>query len=602
MKCIEDTYGNILKSDKPQYINILLRYIDICAILLRKMLNLTFGSPRRAVLMFIFAIMAIVSPIQSYAQIRQMPSIVIDVRDNLQIVRPYNNGAPFQFSLTLNSLVNTAEYAVSEMDCSVLPHQANLLSGTFDVVTTAHPSLDGSVVLSVDVTPTVAATPGTYCFGVYAIDRSGICVSDIYAFSVTLIEHNAHLAYTNLITHYDSLFPSYDTITLCNLAAVEHGYTLPLHIDTAGFQPIYSQSSHSMFSYWWTAQTSDIEVQGLREQGYGYASADDFLLNISDTLLQVAAANHSVITYTVGAAYKAAPDARDSIMLNPYTFTVIVAPETHRELLAYSTAQAVCGGQQFTITFADLAGLELGNGFGIRLHSNGVGCDVIDTFLYSASYTHTVVNDVDIPFTYYLYDSLTACQGMRYVDTQTVHATAYMALAVGTDYVLDSIEGSVVYISRADCPGERLLINPAALIQATHNPQNAIYYSWYSDLTTGITYHDTINPLRGSIAYMPNAGTFVNTTPAADRAIHYLDRDNMALNNDQEAYQQYRIYTSLMAEQADGMPQQQFTAMAGCSIIDMTTNNGVVTIYNPKIEVNVNVKPKPGLQLRFGMN
>ena len=99
-----------------------------------------------------------------------------------------------------------------------------------------------------------------------------------------------------------------------------------------------------MFSYWWTAQTSDIEVQGLREQGYGYASADDFLLNISDTLLQVAAANHSVITYTVGAAYKAAPDARDSIMLNPYTFTVIVAPETHRELLAYSTAQAVCGG------------------------------------------------------------------------------------------------------------------------------------------------------------------------------------------------------------------------------------------------------------------
>lgn len=603
MKCIEDTYSNILKSDKPQYINILLRYIDICAILLRKMLNLTFGSPRRAVLMFIFAIMAIVSPIQSYAQIRQMPSIVIDVRDNLQIVRAYNGGAPFQFTLTLNQLVNTATYEVSEMDCSVLPHQANLLSGTFDIVTTSHPAIDGSVELTVDVTPTVAATAGTYCFGVYAIDRSGICVSDIYAFNVILIQENAHLVYADLTGRYDTLFPSHDTIALCNLTAVEQGYQLPLRIDTAGFAGSYNRGRHPVFSYWWTATTNNLEVQGLRTQGYDTThTGPNFILNIADTLLQVAAATHSVITYTVGAAYKEAPDANDSIVLTPYIFTVIVGPETQRELLVHSTANTICGGDTFTLTFSDLAGMELGNGFGIRLHSNGVGCDVIDTFLYSATYTHATVNHTDIPLTYYLYDSLTGCQGPRYNYIQGVLRTAQLALAIGTEYMLDSIHNATIYLSKADCPGERLMIDPANFVQATDAPTGDAYMEWYSTMQTGITYHDTISPMQGTIAYMDNADAYVNVSPVGEQAIHYLDRDNMALNNDQEANQLYSLYTSVMAAQANGVTPNANTRMAGCSVVNMASDNGTVTISNAKVDINITVKPKPGLQLRFGMN
>ena len=565
---------------------------------------LTFGTAKKSLLALVFAFVAATSFTFLHAQTqgRQMPSIVVDVRDNLQIVRYYNNGQPFEFNLMLNSLVNTATYEVSEMDCNALPTTPTLLDNNFNIVTTSQAVGTDQALLTVQVSPTASVTPGTYCFGVFAIDQSGICVSDIFAFNVILLMENPEITYTELAGRYDSLYVMHDSLAVCHGSALTTGFQLPLAIDTTGVGKLFEVYENSLVSYWWEATANTNEIEGLRTTGFGRVRDNNFILDITDTLSNVPEAFHGVITYTVGAAYKTRPDAPDSMMLQPYTFTVITSPETERELLAQSTRDSLCQGETFQLTFSPVADLDFGNGFGIYLRSTGAG-DLVDTFLTAGTYTHTVVNDEDIHFEYYLYDSLTGCIGRLHEFHQYVNPTVHIEIAGGNDYVVDSIVDGTIFLSMTQCPGARLLIDPASFVQPTATAPEYMQWSWFSQTVTGITYHDTISPMRGIVAYDPAIGQFVNIAPMGSSAVHYLDRDNTALNNDQEAVQQYTMYTSLISAQGDGQTDSGYGQMSSCSVVTIGgTGVNTETIREAKIVVTVTVKPKPGLQLRFTNN
>lgn len=604
MKYIDEKYGKFVGGGKSLLIKVLNSKTSEVASTNGKSSILTFGVVKKSFLALVFAFVAATNFTFVHAQTqgRQMPSIVVDVRNNLQIVRFYNNGQPFEFNLMLNSLVNTSSYEVSELDCNALPNTPTLLDNNFNIVTTSQAVGTDQALLTVQVTPTASVTPGTYCFGVFAIDQSGICVSDIFAFNVILIFESPEIAYTDLIGRYDTLYMMHDSLAVCHGSALTTGYQLPLHIDTAGVGNLFAAYNTSLVSYWWEATANTNEIEGLRTTGYGTVNDGNFLLDITDTLTNVPEAFHGVITYTVGAAYKTRPDAPDSMLLQPYTFTVITSPETERQLLVQSTRDSLCQGETFQLTFSPVADLDFGDGFGIHLYSTAGG-DLVDTFLTAGTYTHTVVNDEDINFVYYLYDSLTGCEGQKFYFTQKVNPTVHIQIAGGNDYVVDSINDGTIYLSMTECPGARLLIDPAAFVQPTAEAPEYMQWSWYSQTVEGITYHDSITPMRGIVAYDTVSDQFVNIVPMGNNAIHYLDRDNMAANNDREAVQQYTMYTSLIAAQENGQPGSEYGDMSSCSVITIGgTGVNTETIREATIVVTVTVKPKPGLQLRFTSN
>ncbi len=604
MKYIGEKYGKFVRGGKNLLIKVLNSKSSEIVYTNVKSSILTFGTAKKSLLALIFAFVAATSFTFLHAQTqgRQMPSIVVDVRNNLQIVRFYNNGQPFEFNLMLNSLVNTASYEVSEMDCNALPNTPTLLDNNFNIVTTSQAVGTDQALLTVQVTPTASVTPGTYCFGVFAIDQSGICVSDIFAFNVILLIENPEITYTGLAGRYDSLYVMHDSLAVCHGSALTTGFQLPLAIDTTGVGGLFEVYNNSLVSYWWEATANTNEIEGLRATGYGTVNDGNFLLDITDTLTNVPEAFHGVITYTVGAAYKTRPDAPDSMMLQPYTFTVITSPETERQLLVQSTRDSLCQGETFQLTFSPVADLDFGDGFGIHLYSTAGG-DLVDTFLTAGTYTHTVVNDEDINFEFYLYDSLTGCIGQKFYFTQKVNPTVHIQIAGGNDYVVDSINDGTIYLSMTQCPGARLLIDPAAFVQPTAEASEYMQWSWYSQTVEGITYHDSITPMRGIVAYDTVNDQFVNIVPMGNNAIHYLDRDNMAANNDREAVQQYTMYTSLIAAQENGQPGSEYGDMSSCSVITIGgTGVNTETIREATIVVTVTVKPKPGLQLRFTNN
>ncbi len=524
---------------------------------------------------------------------QQLPSIVQDYRSNLRIVRVA--GSSFEFNLTLDTLVNAYSYEVKEVDTTTLPIPT-LLADNFTITTTPTVLNANQVVLHVSVDP--GLTPaGNYCFGVYVIDRSGICASDISIFNVTLITPPPRIAYDPTGGRYDTLYVSHDSIGICHNTATSSGYELPLKIDAhSNLQSIFE--AQSVYSYSWRATSNSPLISGLRGSGFqrtqpGVASPK---LNIQDTLITAPKDFHGVITYQIQAAYKYRPGSLDSLLMPPYTYTVIIAPDVNRRLSVASNADSVCVGSPFTLTFSDITGIPFGNGFGIRLYATSG--ETIDTFLTSSTFTHTPMNSMDIAFTYYIYDSLTQCEGPRRMFVQKVNPTTIVNISGGTNYVFDSIRGDSIFFSLTECPGSRLIINPATFVQGSGSTSN-FEWNWTSNMLTGVTYHDTIQPMQGIIGFNSATGTYTNIQPAGNSAIHYLDRDNTMPNNDQTLTQTYTIYTSQLSASSSNTTS---TNLQACSIIHTNTGTGIQTLRDATIIVNVRIKPKPGLQLRFSTN